>query len=233
MRIGGSNVARETPMRDEPEMRTQSTHEPAHRGNDTMGHPPQLGPLGSLKRGARRLVGTLVCGASQVQSESAAKVRHVADPERVRHAAAQTAREATDPEHPLYLELSAAMCWDAVKHCAVRAGALTPSVDAQHGLVSVADGEIRGRDAMEALPAAHAVGFFDGNRLVHLMISLGHGHAAGNKNDCIGMGHSAGWEALDLKRLKWNMDGGITAPGLLRPERTLVVRSRLLGSAAA
>lgn len=233
MKIGGRYSARETTTRDRPEISAPSTHETAQGGRTKMGRPPQLGPLGSLKRGARKLVSTLVCGASQVPSERAAKVTQVADPESMRHAAAQTAREATDPEHPLYLELSAAMCWDAVKHCAASAGALNPDIDAQHGLVSVTDGEIRGQEAMATLPGAHAVGFFDGNRLVHVMMSLGEGHAAGNKNDCIGIGHPVGWEALDLKRLMWNQDGSIMAPGLLRPERTLVLRSRLLGEAAA
>jgi hypothetical protein len=66
---------------------------------------------------------------------------------------------------------------------------------------------------MAALPVGHAIGFFDGERLVHMMLGVGDGQAAGNKNDCIGMGHPAGWEVLDLRSLRWNQDGSITAAG--------------------
>lgn len=225
--------ARETPMPDRPETVAPSTHEAAQGGWKKTVLSPQNGPLPTLKRGARRVISALVCGAPQVPSVRATKLTQVPDPESARNAAAQTAREAACPEHPLYLELSAAMCWDAVKHCAITTGLLKPDINAQHELVSQADGLIHGREAMAVLPEGHAVGFFDGDRLVHVMMSIGAGHAAGNKNDCIGMGHPAGWETLDLNRLKWNQDGSITAPGLLRAERTLMLRSRLLGGATA
>lgn len=98
--------------------------------------------------------------------------------------------------------------------------------------VVIADTQIRGREAMEKLPEGHAIGFFDDQRLVHVMLSVGNSRAAGNKNDCIGIGEPIGWEALNLNHLTWNEDGCVTAPGLHQAERSLVVRSRLLGDAA-
>lgn len=144
--------------------------------------------------------------------------------------AAELAQQATDPEHPKYMDLSAAMCWDAVRLCAVAVRAVDRNVDAQQGLVSHADALVVDRDAVASLPAGFAVGFFEGQRLVHAMLTVGDGHACGNKNDCIGLGHAVGWEALDLRNLRWDGNGGITAPGLLTPERTLQVRARPLGN---
>ncbi|MFS2105611.1 hypothetical protein [Ralstonia sp. Ralssp135] len=152
-------------------------------------------------------------------------------PAAARAAAAQIARDAANPNHPHYLDLSAAMCWDAVKHCAVVAHLLDATVDAQHGLVSSADAQVHGREAIAALPEGHAIGFFDDQRLVHVMLGVGNGRAAGNKNDCVGIGAPIGWEALNLNHLAWNADGCVTAPGLHQATRSLVVRSRLLGSA--
>ena len=152
-------------------------------------------------------------------------------PATARAAAAQIARDAANPNHPQYLDLSAAMCWDAVKHCAVVAHLLDATVDAQHGLVSSADAQVHGREAIAALPEGHAIGFFDDQRLVHVMLGVGNGRAAGNKNDCVGIGAPIGWETLNLNHLAWNADGCVTAPGLHQATRSLVVRSRLLGSA--
>lgn len=165
----------------------------------------------------------------QAAADSEAVRFRPVSPATARIAATQIARDACDPNHPLYLDLSAAMCWDAVKHCAVASRLLHPNVDAQHDLVSPADAHIRGRAEVEALPEGHAVGFFDGPRLVHVMLSLGNGAAAGNKNDCIGIGAPVGWETLNLNHLNWNENGCVTAPGLHQAERSLVVRSRLLG----
>lgn len=148
-------------------------------------------------------------------------------------AAAALARQATDPAHPKYLDLSAAMCWDAVKLCAVAVLAVKRNVDAQQGLVSHADALVVDRDAVQSLPAGLVVGFFDEQRLVHAMLTVGKGYACGTKNDCIGLGHAVGWEALDLRGLRWDGHGGITAPGMLTPERTLHVRARPLETASA
>jgi len=152
-----------------------------------------------------------------------------ADPGRAGDAA-QLARAATDPNHPQYMHLSADMCWDAVKRCGVEAGAVGRHVDAQHGLVSHTDTLVPDRAAIERLPAGTAVGFFEGERPVHVMLSVGDGHACGNKNNCIGRGNPVGWESLDLKALNWDGNGGITAPGLHSPQRTLQVRARPLGT---
>lgn len=146
--------------------------------------------------------------------------------------AAALARAATDPGHPQYELLSADMCWDAVKQCGVKAGAVRRDVDAQRGLVSGADALVPDSDAVERLPAGTAVGFFEGERAVHVMLSVGDGHACGNKNNCVGIGKAVGWESLDLKALDWDRNGGINAPGMLTPQRTLQVRARLLGKPA-
>lgn len=171
--------------------------------------------------------------ANQVDASGIGRVRQPlpvrAGTAAARTAAAELARQATNPEHSQYMDLSGAMCWDAVKLCAVAAGAVGRKVDAQHGLVSHADALVVDREAIAALPAGLAVGFFDGERLVHAMVTVGDGHACGNKNDCVGLGHPVGWEALDLSNLRWDGNGGITAPGLLTPERTLQVRVRPLG----
>ena len=150
-----------------------------------------------------------------------------------RAAAAELARQATDPEHPKFMDLSAAMCWDAVKLCAVEVHAVDRNVDAQHGLVSHADALVVDRNAIASVPAGHVLGFFEGPRLVHAMLAVGGGRACGNKNDCVGIGHAVGWEELDLGALRWAGNGGITAPGLLSAERTLQVRARPLGGQSA
>ena len=146
-----------------------------------------------------------------------------------RAAAAELARQATDPEHPKFMDLSAAMCWDAVKLCAVAVHAVDRNVDAQQGLVSHADALVVDRNAIASVPAGHVLGFFAGRRLVHAMLTVGDGRACGNKNDCVGIGHAVGWEELDLSALRWAGNGGITAPGLLSAERILQVRARSLG----
>lgn len=152
-----------------------------------------------------------------------------ADPRRA-GAAVAMAQAATDQNHAQFGNLSSDMCWDAVKRCGVAARAIDPNLDAQHGLVSPTDHPITSRAAMENLPAGHAVGFFEGNRLAHVMLSVGDGHACGNKNSCVGVGRDIGWESLDLKSLQWNGAGGITAPGTHSRYRTLEVRSRPLGT---
>lgn len=140
----------------------------------------------------------------------------------------QLAGDATDYNHSLYMELSSTMCWDAVKLCATMAGFPLHTCNAQHGLVSQSDRRIDGPEALIHLPTGHAIGFFDNERLIHVMLGTGGGHAAGNKNNCIGIGNSVGWESLNLRNLRWNQNGNVLAPGLLSPERELVVRSRAL-----
>lgn len=105
------------------------------------------------------------------------------------------------------------------------------------GLASRVDGA----GAMTRLPEGHFLGFFAmgfdqrhalGNGvtpgvhfpvpfnkqetwlMIHAMISVGAGRGCGNKNDCVGVGASVGWENLDLANgLRWRIDGDINAPG--------------------
>ena len=62
--------------------------------------------------------------------------------------------------------------------------------------------------------------------MVHAMLCVGKGKADGNKNDCVAVGHSVGWEILDLSNgLRWQGNTGmITAPGLTESTRELMVR---------
>ncbi|WP_191092619.1 hypothetical protein [Francisella sp. SYW-9] len=58
------------------------------------------------------------------------------------------------------------------------------------------------------VPQGSFLGFFEINRnsqyrLIHAMLSVGAGCAAGNKNACIGIGNYVGWEILNLSNLRW------------------------------
>ncbi|OKH45563.1 hypothetical protein NIES2101_26285 [Calothrix sp. HK-06] len=122
-------------------------------------------------------------------------------------------------------KLTSLMCWDAIFHCAYLASiinddkykALLASRDKQFHLVKYTDSTINNATAMQAIPPGHAIGFFVEEqdktwRMIHVMLSVGGGKAAGNKNDCIGVGSMLGWEVLDLAGgLKWE-DGYIKAP---------------------
>jgi hypothetical protein len=114
------------------------------------------------------------------------------------------------------------MCWAAVVHCA----RLADIVDAAQyqsllmrakTIVSPVQPHVVGAGGMWALGEGHFLGFFEkkaiGWNIIHAMISVGTGHACGNKNDCVGVGLAVGWENLDLRRdLLWREDGDINAP---------------------
>lgn len=127
------------------------------------------------------------------------------------HVAAQIARDAaTGGMTPTYRTLSAMMCWDAVVHCQVQAGRPRPGAVTALGygeVISADDPVVTSHGDMQHVPQGAFVGFFEGDRLVHAMICVGAGCAAGNKNECIGIGHSVGWEILDLSQLDWGNVG--------------------------
>ncbi|WP_338927538.1 hypothetical protein [Mycetohabitans endofungorum] len=83
-------------------------------------------------------------------------------------------------------------------------------------MVTLSDKQINSAEALQSLPPGHVLGFFDlakkeEDQLVHVMISTGHGKAAGNKNACLGFGQPSGWEELDLcqqPKLQWQ-DGKV------------------------
>lgn len=130
--------------------------------------------------------------------------------------AANFARIAAQTKGEGYLKLSALMCWDAVRYCALKSNIIDLAefnlLAGRRDMVTIADSRIVGKNAMQGLPQGHAIGFFNGNTLIHLMISLGRGKAAGNKNDCVGLGKPVGWEILELSQLQWRSDGNIDIP---------------------
>lgn len=120
-------------------------------------------------------------------------------------------------------------------YCALRAGIIDQrKYDRLRGdqdLVALSDFAVAGPNAMYRLEPGNAIGFFwstpQGVTMVHAMLCVGKGLAAGNKNDCVGVGHSLGWEILDLANgLHWQGNTGtITAPGLTEEGgRELMVR---------
>jgi hypothetical protein len=113
-------------------------------------------------------------------------------------------------------QLSSMMCWDAVLHCARLAdvidegtykGILGKQTPDNHVLVSPSDKAIGSAGEMGGVPEGHAIGFFTKPKgtwlMIHAMVSVGGGKAAGNKNACLGIGSPVGWEVIDLKTLPW------------------------------
>ena len=132
---------------------------------------------------------------------------------------AMAEREAgEDGRTGLYGELTALMCWSAVAHCAYKAGSITEKkceniknldVANSEAYVTTADTEVKDASVMSDVPAGSFLGFFNGDTIVHGMLALGKGRAAGNKNSCIGIGAHLGWQILDLAAdLHWHAAGG-------------------------
>lgn len=127
------------------------------------------------------------------------------------HIAAQVARDAyTGGMTPMFRKLSGQMCWDAVVTCQKEAGRRDPgeiTINNHGQVISTDDGAVTSIGEMQRVPQGSFVGFFDAGRLVHAMIAVGAGCAAGNKNACIGIGNPIGWEILDLSKLDWSNVG--------------------------
>lgn len=109
------------------------------------------------------------------------------------------------------------MCWDAVAHVAMLAGVISESRYAalkgeqridNHVLVKTSDPQVNGAAGAKSVPAGHAVCFFSGAgskaMMIHAMLSVGNGKAAGNKNGCIGIGKDLGWEVIDITKANWS-----------------------------
>lgn len=130
------------------------------------------------------------------------------------HIAAQIARDAALDEHDnMYAMLSGLMCWDAVIACQVKAGMARPAPVTTHEhdhVISLDDTAVASRREMQRVPQGASVGFFRNGTLVHMMIATGAGTAAGNKNQCIGIGEPVGWEILDLGVI-WRGGQGVHA----------------------
>ncbi|WP_337690708.1 hypothetical protein [Mycetohabitans sp. B46] len=115
-----------------------------------------------------------------------------------------------------YTALSGKMCWDAVKYCALKAEIITEdqfeSMSGKTDLITPSDTRISNANELRTVPPGRTLGFFDGDTTWHVMLTTTEGKAAGNKNDCVGIGNPVGWEELDLNKLKWNGDGHVLAP---------------------
>jgi hypothetical protein len=141
-------------------------------------------------------------------------------PNRSNLAAAAFARQrANDAASADYRILSARTCWDAVKYCALKSGVIDRRthnrLSAYQDLITNSNSQIRSAEEMRCLPPGHVIGFFKHASPVsiHAMISTGEGMAAGNKNDCIGVGNFVGWEELDLAHgLRWTPSGEVIGP---------------------
>ena len=108
----------------------------------------------------------------------------------------------------LYYELCAKMCWESVERVAEKTGKYKPKGPNGTNYTAFIDSTVNvigDGDAMARVPAGAFLGFFLDNELRHAMMATGGGKAAGNKNECIGIGQSVGWEILDLGAANlWN-----------------------------
>ena len=121
---------------------------------------------------------------------------------------------------------SAMMCWDAAIECQIKAGVQSPgnvSTDSHDNVISLDDDNaVTNKHEMQRVPQGASMGFFRDRTLVHFMIAVGAGCAAGNKNHCIGIGNPVGWEILNLaEKLTWGR-GGFIDPG----DRLFLIRYR-------
>jgi hypothetical protein len=119
------------------------------------------------------------------------------------------------------------VCWDAVKDCAFKAGAIPKnrykSVDAETDLVTSFDTRINSANELRNVPPGHTLGFFAAEvyksteprietKPFHVMLTTGDNKAAGHKNGCIEIGNPSGWEEIDLSQLKWHKGYFIASP---------------------
>ena len=119
-----------------------------------------------------------------------------------------------------FRKLSSMMCWDAVTHCALLAGIidqnkykLLKGYGRHTRLIRTSNTVVANAGAMAIVPQGHIIGFFEDQTMIHVMLSTGFGMAAGNKNDCVGVGRSVGWQVVNLQTgLKWVTGGHIKAP---------------------
>ena len=117
----------------------------------------------------------------------------------------------------VWKKLTSLQCWDGVLICALESGEITESTfnalkniyaNSYSTYISKSDPVVRNRQGMMNVPRGSFLGFIDisdpRNPLIHAMVAIGEGKAAGNKNDCIGIGSMFGWEILDLAhKLRW------------------------------
>jgi hypothetical protein len=132
-----------------------------------------------------------------------------------KNSAAFATKSATEPNSQGFKDLSSKMCWEAAAYCFQKGAAIDDkgfkAAQAIKGtepktyaafIDTAKDPVVADANAMRAVPQGCFLGFFtvDGSKktLIHAMISTGQGLAAGNKNECIGIGNPVGWEIINL-----------------------------------
>ena len=93
-------------------------------------------------------------------------------------------------------KLTALMCWDAVANLYAANGGVISGDN--KNLVTDKDPIVDSSTAMRNIPPGALLGFFGKGGIAHMMISVGGGSAAGNKNQCLNIGNPLGWEVIDL-----------------------------------
>jgi hypothetical protein len=128
----------------------------------------------------------------------------------------QIAKDGVNNKPPqLFSNLSSKMCWDAVLYC----GYLAKLTDQEENGKNIIDSSASLVTNSSGIPSGNIIGFFHDGDLKHAMISTGSGNAAGNKNDCMGIGNPVGWEELRLPAV--NENGEFIPEG---QARTIIMR---------
>lgn len=140
---------------------------------------------------------------------------------------AKKADDATNQGSALFASLSAMMCWDAVLACAHNAGILNDAqvvamkptnVEQWDKFVPLREPHVQTRKHMRLVPPGALLAFLEVSRvgiprkIIHAMVSLGNGWAAGTKNNCLDIGMGV-WEKHNLADvLDWR-DGSFLVGG--------------------
>ncbi len=104
----------------------------------------------------------------------------------------------------------------AIKYCAVAAGIISDAQAANLAPNMMITPQDKTVMSVKNIPEGQVIGFMANGRLVHMMISVGGGQAAGINNlQGMGMGTNGRWELIDLKKLVVNQTGnGFSFKGL-------------------
>ncbi len=121
------------------------------------------------------------------------------------------AKAATETTHALYRKLASKKSWDAAESVMVTANIISlkeaSKFNAFKDLIKLEDAPV---EELMGIPKGYIVGFFKidsktkKERLIHVMISLGDGKAAGVNNKLIGLGNNRKWEEIDFSQIFYN-----------------------------
>lgn len=146
--------------------------------------------------------------------------------------AALIARHCANTQSSRRSELNSVMCWTGVAYCALLSGIIDRSTydqlkcGGERTMVTKNHKRIKNKADLCQVEAGHMIFFFCGANPIHAMLSTGNGKAAGNKNDCIGVGSPmVGWEELNLgTNMSWSVDGKLLAPQGITKTNKMVYR---------